>query len=95
MKKFFGKFNATTTKKIVWFCLVNGILWVWCSYILAWFGRGNIAEELSKVALVEIIGVVLLYCCKSLFENLAKNNDWLDKSDSVSRSKIKEDDSSE
>lgn len=80
--------RITTTKLIVIFCLVNGVLWVWCSYILAWFGRTEIAQDLSKVALTEIIGVVLIYSIKSLFENLAKNNDWLDKTDTVSKSKI-------
>lgn len=27
--------KSTTTKKAVWFCLGNGVAWVWCSYILA------------------------------------------------------------
>lgn len=68
-----------TTKSIVWLCLINGCGWVWCSYILAWFGRTEIAESLSKVAITEIIGVVLVYCLKSLFENISKNNRWPDK----------------
>jgi hypothetical protein len=53
--------------------------WVWCSYILAWCGRDEIAESLSKVAITEIIGVVLVYCLKSLFENISKNNAWPDR----------------
>lgn len=68
-----------TTKQIVWLCLINGCAWVWCSYLLAWFGRNEIAESLSKVAITEIIGVVLVYCVKSLFENISKNNKWPDK----------------
>ena len=60
--------KTTTTKRIVWACLLNGLAWVWCSYILALLGREQIAESLSQVALKEIIGVVLLYCVKSLFE---------------------------
>lgn len=71
---------VTTMKKIVWVCLLNGIAWVWCSYILAWLGKEQIAETLSQVALAEIIGVVLVYAAKSLFENLSKNNSWPDKS---------------
>ena len=51
--------KTTTTKRIVWACLINGIGWVWCSYALAFLGR---------TAVTEIIGVVLLYCVKSLFE---------------------------
>lgn len=71
--------KLTTTKIIVWFCLLNGIAWVWCSYILAWMGKEQIAESLSQVALTEIIAVVLVYAAKSVFENLSKNNSWPDK----------------
>lgn len=70
---------ATTMKKIVWVCLGNGILWVWCSYILAALDKVQIAESLSQVAVTEIIGVVLVYALKSLVENLSKNNNWPDK----------------
>lgn len=73
------KSARTTTKAIVWLCLLNGIAWVWCFYLLAWCGRAEIAESLSKVAITEIIGVVLVYSLKSLFENLSKNNQWPDK----------------
>lgn len=69
----------TTMKVIVMVCLINGIAWVWCSYILAWLGKEQIAESLSQVALTEIIGVVLVYAAKSVFENLSKNNSWPDK----------------
>ena len=71
--------KKTTTKKVVWVCLTNGCLWVWCSYLLAYLGRTEIAESLSQVAITEIIGVVLIYCLKSLFENLSMNNTWPDK----------------
>ena len=50
--------SAETTKKVVWFCLANGVAWVWCSYLLAYLGRADIAENLSKVALTEIVAVV-------------------------------------
>ena len=68
-----------TTKRIIWVCLLNGIAWVWCSYLLAYLGREQIAESLSQVALTEIIAVVFVYCLKSLFENLSTNNVWRDK----------------
>lgn len=74
-----GKKKATTMKVIVWVCLLNGLAWVWCSYILAWMGREQIAESLSQVALTEIIGVVLVYAIKAAVENLSKNNSWPDK----------------
>lgn len=70
-------------KKIVIFCLVNGVAWVWCSYILAFLGHDAIAESLSQVALAEIVGVVLTYAVKSVIENLSKNNQWPDKCSEV------------
>lgn len=63
-----------TTKKILWICLINGLLWVWCSYALAFIGTIRqyesvaIAESLSSAAVTEVVGVVLVYCLKSLFE---------------------------
>ena len=71
--------SSTTMKKIVWICLINGILWVWCSYILAALDKLQIAESLSQVAVTEIIGVVLAYALKALVENLSKHNKWPDK----------------
>ena len=68
-----------TMKRVVWLCLLNGIAWVWCSYLLAYLGRAEIAESLSKVALTEIIAVVLTYAIKATAENLSKNNQWPDK----------------
>lgn len=60
--------KKTTTKRLVWFCVGNGIAWVWCSYILAFLGRYAIAESLSTAAVTEILGVVLVYGLKSLLE---------------------------
>ncbi len=70
-----------TAKLIVFFCLLNGFIWVYLSYFLAFLGRGEIAESLSQTALVEIIASILGYFLKSLFENLSKNNAWPDKPD--------------
>ena len=47
--------KKTTSKLIVWACLLNGFAWVWCSYLLAYLGRAEIAESLSQVALTEIV----------------------------------------
>lgn len=74
-----GMMKAETTKRVIWACLLNGIAWVWCSYILAYMDKVQIAESLSQVAVTEIIGVVLAYCIKSAVENLSKNNRWPDK----------------
>lgn len=71
--------DRTNTEKITWACLVHGFLWVDCSYLMAWFSRSDIAESLSKVAITEIIGVVLVYALKEGVANLSKNNTWPDK----------------
>ena len=68
-----------TMKRVIWACLFNGFAWVWCSYVLAYLHKVQIAESLSQVAVTEIIGVVLAYCIKSAVENLSKNNHWPDK----------------
>lgn len=68
-----------TMKAVVWFCLVNGCGWVWSSYILAYYGREQIAESLSKVALTEIVVVVFTYAGKAIVEQLSKHNKWPDK----------------
>lgn len=68
-----------TMKRFVWACVINGFAWVWCSYILAALDKVQIAEELSKVALAEIIVPVAVYAFKSGVENLSKNNRWPDR----------------
>ena len=74
-----GAKQIETMKAVVWFCVVNGCGWVWCSYVLAYLGREQIAESLSGKAVTEIIAVVFAYAVKALFEQLSKNNKWPDK----------------
>lgn len=71
--------KTETMKAVVWFILVNACAWVWCSYLLAYLGRAQIAESLSQVALTTIIGTLFAYAAKSVVENLSKNNNWPDK----------------
>ena len=74
-----GPVKTETMKRVVWACVGNGFAWVWCSYILAALDKPQIAEELSKVALAEIVAPVVVYAIKSAVENLSKNNRWPDK----------------
>ena len=67
-------------KAIVWLCLFNGFAWGWCSYLLAYLGREQIAEQLSGKAVTEIIAVILAYAIKSILENLSILNNWPDRS---------------
>ena len=63
--------RTETMKAAVWLCLFNGCAWVWCSYLLAYLGREQIAEQLSGKAVTEIIAVILAYAIKSLVERVA------------------------
>jgi len=67
------------SKKIVWLLLVNSIIWIYLSYVLAYLGRIEIAETLSTTIVVQILGVMTIYSAKALAENLSKNNTWPDK----------------
>lgn len=60
----------TFTKCAVMFILVNAILWVWCSYGLAYLGRYEIAESLSQTAVDTILGVFVAYAVKSCVEKI-------------------------
>ena len=66
--------RTETMKATVWLCLCNGCAWVWCSYLLAYLGREQIAEQLSGKAVTEIIAVILAYAIKSLVERVAKGD---------------------
>jgi multisubunit Na+/H+ antiporter MnhE subunit len=71
--------KLTFTKIIVSFILGNSAMWVWCSYYLAWCGREQIADSLSKTVIAELIGVVLTYSLKEGVANMAKYNSWPEK----------------
>lgn len=47
--------------------------------VRAYLGRTEIAESLSKIALTDIVVVVLTYAGKALVEQLSKYNKWPDK----------------
>ena len=72
--------QLTYQKILVAFLVYKGVTWVDQSYQLAWAGFTEIASDLSQTALTEILGVVILYSVKAIFENLSKNNSWPDKS---------------
>ena len=78
LKSLFQK-EHTNTEKIVWACLLHGFAWVDCSYLLAFLEKTEIAEELSTIAVTQIIGVVLIYATKEGLANMSKNNSWPDK----------------
>ena len=60
------------TKVAVMVILINACGWVWCSYILAYLGRYEIAESLSQTAVTAILGAFISYAVKSAVENVNK-----------------------
>lgn len=66
------KIAPTYMKKIVLFILINAIGWVWCSYILAFFGKYDIAESLSQTAITSVIATILTYGIKSTIEKISE-----------------------
>ena len=55
------------SKLIVIFLMIQSTIWIYLSYYLALLGMNEIAENLSKTIVIEIIGVIAVYSCKSLF----------------------------
>lgn len=68
------KWFETTTKQLVWWLIINGTVWIYLSYILAYLGRDDIAESLSRAVVTEVIGTMAVYCIKAVIENVFKNN---------------------
>lgn len=66
------KFELSFTKSKVNFILNNAIIWVYLSYILAFLGKNDIAEQLSITVVKVIIYTFIPYLCKALFENIFK-----------------------
>ena len=60
--------TATFTKTAVKWILVLSLLDLQLSYILAFFCRVEIAEDLSSTVATAVIGVMLGYFMKSFFE---------------------------
>lgn len=67
------------SKWIIRVSLIQGFLMMWASYGLAFAGRIQIAESLSKVVCLEIVVMILGYYTKAGVENLSKHNTWPDK----------------
>lgn len=69
-----NRFRKTYSKKMVSLVLTISLIDLQLSYVLAFagliLGRDTIpiAEDLSKVICIEIIGVCVGYFCKSFFE---------------------------
>lgn len=58
----------TYTKKLVKWILAISMIDLQLSYLLAFLGRMEIAENLSMTVVTAIIGTVITYCIKSFKE---------------------------
>lgn len=58
----------TYTKKLVKWILAISMIDLQLSYLLAFLGRVEIAENLSMTVVTTIIGTVITYCVKSFKE---------------------------
>jgi len=71
-------------KKIlaVWL-LMNSTVWVYCSYILAFLGKEDIAESLSEKVVITIIAVFATYATSTVVEHISEaKNGNINKKDS-------------
>lgn len=59
---------STFTKKAVAVILIISLVDLQLSYILAFMGKDQIAESLSTTIASTIVGVMIGYFCKALFE---------------------------
>lgn len=68
--------KLSTTKKVLWFVIINATLWVWDSHALAWYGIShpveggmvNALESLSEAIVTGILVTLVGYFLKALFE---------------------------
>jgi hypothetical protein len=74
------KDKLDSSKVILFILIYIGVSMAGTSYYLAYIGRNEIAESLSKAALVELVAPAVVLLLKSLVENLSKYNTWPDKS---------------
>lgn len=67
---------ATTSKQLVWLFSINGCIWIWCSYILAFMGKDQVVESLSSTVCTVIVGTLIAYLVTSTVESIFKYNDF-------------------
>lgn len=73
LKKINMKRDSEYSKRLLTKIINHSLLMMWASYVLAWFGKIQIAETLSKTIASAIIAVVVGYLAKSVIENISKN----------------------
>lgn len=87
-KSISAKREKEYSKRLLTRIVNSSILMMWGTYVLAWYGKTEIAETLSKTIAASIIAVVVGYLAKSVIENISKHTDTFGKNDKVSVEEI-------
>lgn len=66
------KREAEYHKRLLDFIVKNSIIMMYCSYILAWFDKADIAESLSNTVASSIVAVTIPYLITKTIENVSK-----------------------
>lgn len=69
--------RKTFTKRMITVIIATALIDIQFPFILAFMGRDQIAEDLGKIIVTEIIGVCFVYCLKSFFETREERNNEL------------------
>lgn len=72
LKKWSKKRELEYHKRMLNFILRNAMGMMWCSYILAWFGRDAIAESLSNTITTSVVAITIPYFITKTIENISK-----------------------
>lgn len=85
------KFFNTTSKILIWWLVIFGTIWItWC-FLLATYGKEQIAETLAEEICRTVLGGVGVYCVTACISNIFKYNDSL----FFGKSKVAENDDDE
>ena len=71
--------KTTFTKKAMKAILIISLIDMQFPFILAFFGKEQIAETLGGIIVTEIIGVFAVYCLKSFFETKEEKKNEMEK----------------
>ena len=66
-------------KKLLNLIIFNSIGMMWMSYVLAWYGKETIAENLSNTVASSIVAVVIPYLITKTIENISKYGSRINK----------------
>lgn len=65
-------FDSGKKVMAVWL-LVNGTIWVYLSYALAWTGRITVLENLTRTIIITIFGTFATYSASSTVEHISES----------------------